>query len=96
MRVFTGLFHRTFTCLILAVVTLLSCSFARSAEENSEIAAIKELLLATQPEMQIEEVSSSPVDGLYEVTTPGRLSTLRPMPGFSFLAIYTKHNPQVW
>ncbi len=70
MRVFSVFIDRTFTCLV-AVFTLLNCSLVLSAEESSEISAIKQLLLATQPEMQIEDVSKSPVDGLYEVTTQG-------------------------
>jgi hypothetical protein len=90
MRVFSVFIHRTFTCLV-AVFTLLNCSLVLSAEESSEISAIKQLLLATQPEMQIEDVSKSPVDGLYEVTTQGL-----PMPGFLFRVIYMKQNPQVW
>ncbi len=71
MRVFPDLFNRTFNYVVLPAIFLINFAFAQSPDENSEIAAIKELLLATQPEMQIDTVSKSPVDGLYEVTTHG-------------------------
>ncbi len=71
MRVFSVCFHRTFISrLVLVVLTLLTCT-ARAGDENAEIAAIKLRLTETQPEMAIENVIKSPVEGLYEVTVGG-------------------------
>jgi thiol:disulfide interchange protein DsbC len=70
MRVFSVYRHRTFfSCLVLAALTLLTGTAVQAGDEKAEIATIKQLLLETQPEMAIETVSKSPVEGLYEVTT---------------------------
>jgi thiol:disulfide interchange protein DsbC len=69
MSVFPGCVHRTFSCLFLAALTLLTCTVVRAGDESEEITAIKQLLIETQPEMAIETVGKSPVEGLYEVTT---------------------------
>ena len=72
MRVFSFLSRRTFfSSLVIAAFALINCSFAQSADESSEITAIKQLLLTTQPQMEIEAVSKSPAAGLYEVTING-------------------------
>src|SRR5688572_3915970 len=70
MRVFPVRFHRTFNYLFLAALTLLT-SAVLAGDENAEIAAIKQRLTETQPDMTIETVIKSPVDGLYEVTIRG-------------------------
>ena len=82
MRVFPVFFQRTFNFrLALAALTLLIAALlnlaltgdavAQPADEDAEIATIKQLLIATQPEMKIGEVTKSPVKGLYEVTIQG-------------------------
>jgi thiol:disulfide interchange protein DsbC len=78
MRVFsvrfprTFCFHRTFfSSLVFAALTVLTCTAAQAGDESAEVAAIKLRLMETQPEMTIETVVKSPVEGLYEVTVGG-------------------------
>ncbi|MES2624394.1 MAG: DsbC family protein [Pseudomonadota bacterium] len=71
MQVFSASLHRAFRCLVLISLVLTHYAFAESSDEDAEITSIKKLLLETQPEIQIDEVTKSPVEGLYEVTTHG-------------------------
>ena len=73
MRVFSVLAHRTFhfSCLVLAAFALMSSAFAQSADDSAEVTAIRQLLLKTQPDMQIATIAPSPMAGMYEITTSG-------------------------
>lgn len=71
MRVLSLRFHRTFTYRPILAALVLLTGTARAGDESAEIEAIKQLLIKTQPEMTIQTVSKSPVEGLYEVTTQG-------------------------
>lgn len=51
---------------ILAAVLLLPAAHAQEGDA-AEIAAIREVLAATQPNMQVGEIKASPVPGLYAV-----------------------------
>src|SRR5690606_14606012 len=48
------------------------CAAGVSAQEDADrIAAIRDVLVATQPNIQIRDIKPSPVAGLYEVNVQG-------------------------
>lgn len=80
------LIHRKGILVLLGVSLFLSSSvFTRIAAQDDPAAVIRSVIQSTQPNMQIESISPSPIEGIYELQMQGGQSIFASADGRFFI-----------